>query len=576
MSPPRTWWADAELAATLGHGPPLAEPWQQTVVGILTATLDPESGDRAQQGLDALVASDAPPEVKEAVALLVAIGRRGADLAALAERAEAFARSAEPAVAARAFHVAGIARTWRGELDLALDDLLAGLESVHAEAPRRYWLLGSVSNILISEGAWTEARAVLDVVARHRTAIGDTVGTAITAGRQATLELGLCNPSAARGYIAHAMSAVGDRIPAFSRLRLATLGLTASIELGAVDEALAHSVEGGIAEVPDGYMRGMAALAMLRARPDGAERWLAIARSSLVDPHGMALVDAWAEHLLSDAPVPEPEGAVPQKPTEGRFLRAVLRSDRALAAGDRDLALRWLDRALALATAANTPLWIADVDRRYAALDPVRSALKASQRFSGLPGEAIERTVQEDVTIIFNDLVGFTRRSQHLSPDEVMNTVRSLFEITAPVLARHRVRPLQYMGDGLLAVAQGPDHDARGKAFATELVWRCGQMSRVRRARGEGLALTTRAGLASGPVVLGLVGSFAKLEHLAIGRTTNLAARLQGCAAPGEVVWMLDPAAPGAADAEHVPLKGFPRPMPIHRVKADATAEPEG
>ncbi|MEZ4320486.1 MAG: adenylate/guanylate cyclase domain-containing protein [Myxococcota bacterium] len=528
-----------------------------------------------QADLDAL--EGVPAEVTELFDVLVGTRDRTADLAVLAERAEALARNASATTAARAWHIAGTTRTWRGEIDVALRDLIEGLEQVEPDAPRRFWLLGSVANVLVAQGAWTEARALLDVVARHREQTGDALGTAITAGQQAALELGLCNPAAARAQIAHAIEAVWNDIPEVSQLRLATLGLTASVELGRVDPELMAAVERGVASTAPGYLRGMGALALLRADPTSpsVEAWLAVARGSLTDPNGSAQVDAWAEHLLSTDPVPAPEGRAPARATEGQFLRAVLRSDRALASGNRALGQDWLDRALALATNANKPLWIAEVDRRYTALDPVRSALKTSQRFSGLSGEALEKTVQEDVTIVFNDLVGFTRRSQHLTPEEVMSTVRSLFEICAPVLARHRVRPLQYMGDGLLAVAQGPDHEARGKAFAVELVARCGQLGRVRRARGEALMLTTRAGVASGPVVLGLVGSFAKLEHLAIGRTTNLAARLQGHAAPGEVVWLMDGADDRAAAAEHVPLKGFPAPVPIERVRADPSAEPE-
>jgi class 3 adenylate cyclase len=124
------------------------------------------------------------------------------------------------------------------------------------------------------------------------------------------------------------------------------------------------------------------------------------------------------------------------------------------------------------------------------------------------------------------------------------------------------------MGDGLLAVAQGTAHRDRGRRFAPELVARCGQIGRVRRARGESLGLTTRAGVASGPVVLGLVGSLAKLEHLAIGRTTNLAARLQGEARPGEVVSALTDEEAGP-DSERVSVKGFDVDIPVERVLAD-------
>ncbi len=574
---PTSWWGAAEAWASKPEGPPPGDtPWQQAVARSLAADLGTQPGPLAEVVAETASEPGVPGDVVGILQVLVGLRDRSQDCGELGSRALSILEHAEPADAARAGHYAGLAFLYSGRMQESGDALLTGLEQVE-ESPRRYWMLGSLASVLISEGAWTEARRVLQRVAGFRTQSGDAVGTAITAGRQASLELELGDPSAARGHIAHAISAVWDDIPRHSQLRLATIGLTASAELGAPDAKLADDVKARLDDPGAKFLRGLGALALLRAFPhtDEAAGWLAIARSVLTDPTSRAEVDAWAEHFDADGRCPEAPPTGLKGANRGAFRRAVLCSERALAAGERDLALRWLDHALRVATATNTPVWIEEVDRRYATIDPVRGALTASRRFSGLPTEQLERTVQEDVTIVFNDLVGFTKRSQHLSPEEVMRTIRSLFEVTAPVLAKHRVRPLQYLGDGLLAVAQGPDHAERGRAFAVELVARCGRMSRVRRARGEALALTTRAGVASGPVVLGLVGSFAKLEHLAIGRTTNLAARLQGKAEPGECVWMMEEGDPAWDTAERVPLKGFEQPVRIVRIQADPGAAPE-
>lgn len=566
-----SWWADAERWGYAGTGEPPGTGWRAAAARLLAADQALEPADRLGERLQHL--HDAPSDVREALELWVALRARSADLPVLAERAAELARRADPHTAARAWHLAGLALTWLGSTDAACEALLAGLDTA-GPSPRRTWILDSLATVLIADGAWTEARKVLDVVRRHRVEAGDRVGVAITAGRQADLELGLANPAAARDAVAAALDAVGDD-PRVSRLRLATAGLLASVELGAADPELFEQVRLGLRDPDAGYLRGLAALALLRAdaRSPHAPGWLQVAREVLVDAEGREQVLAWEEHLSALAgtglSVPTTATSEDVPLTEGAFLRCVLRSERSVASGDRRAALAWLSEALAIASSANRPLWIAEADRRYASLDPVGSALKASERFSGLPASALGRTVQEEVTIVFNDLVGFTDRSQTLAPVEVMDTVRSLFEVAAPVLARHGVRPLQYLGDGLLAVAQGPDHAARGRAFALDLVARCGRITRIRAGRGEPFGLTTRAGVATGTVVLGLVGSFAKLEHLAIGRTTNLAARLQGVAAPGQVVWALREGEPGLADAERVRLKGFDAPVPIGRVQAD-------
>ncbi len=144
------------------------------------------------------------------------------------------------------------------------------------------------------------------------------------------------------------------------------------------------------------------------------------------------------------------------------------------------------------AVQSNNPLWMRWVDEATARLDPALHAERMAERFTGRPRSEIERTTREDVTIIFADLVDFTPRTVEISPEQVMSTVRGLFELGVPLFTRHQVLPLT--------------------------------------------PLDLRAGVASGAVVLGTLRTLFKTEHAAIGHTTNLAARLQGAAKPGEVV----------------------------------------
>ena len=144
-----------------------------------------------------------------------------------------------------------------------------------------------------------------------------------------------------------------------------------------------------------------------------------------------------------------------------------------------------------------------------------------------------------------------TEDPTELLPAEVMETVRGLFELAVPLLAEHKVRPLQHLGDGLLAACQGPGHQQRGLAFARDLVERSHQVTRVRQAIGDPWELELRAGVASGKVVFGLLGSGFKQEYLAIGLTTNLAARLQSRGEPGEVVVILEAAEAAGFGAEN-------------------------
>ncbi|MEA2747221.1 MAG: adenylate cyclase, partial [Myxococcales bacterium] len=121
------------------------------------------------------------------------------------------------------------------------------------------------------------------------------------------------------------------------------------------------------------------------------------------------------------------------------------------------------------------------------------------------------------------------------------------------------VTPISYMGDGLLALCQGDEHERRGLSFARDLVARAGRVSGVRRMLGSGWPLDLRAGVASGPVVLGTLGTSFKIEFAAIGVATNLAARLQSKAEPGEVMCSAKTVRAAKLDlpAETMSLKGF-------------------
>src|SRR4029079_6786934 len=112
------------------------------------------------------------------------------------------------------------------------------------------------------------------------------------------------------------------------------------------------------------------------------------------------------------------------------------------------------------------------VDDATGQLDPSAHSERIARRFSGRSRRELQQTTREEVTIIFADLVNFTPRTLELEPEDVMETVRGLFELGVPIMTKHRVTPISYMGDGLLAICQGEEHQRRGLSFARDLVAR--------------------------------------------------------------------------------------------------------
>jgi len=162
-----------------------------------------------------------------------------------------------------------------------------------------------------------------------------------------------------------------------------------------------------------------------------------------------------------------------------------------------------------------------------------------------LPGESpsLERRPPEaerrQLTVLFCDLVDSTALASQLDPEDLRKVVRAYQETCAKVIARFEGHIAQYLGDGLLVYFGWPqaheDDAQRAVRAGLGMIEALGQLnSRLKPERGVELAV--RLGIHTGLVVVGEVGGGTRQEQLALGETPNLAARLQGIAAPNTVV----------------------------------------
>jgi len=97
----------------------------------------------------------------------------------------------------------------------------------------------------------------------------------------------------------------------------------------------------------------------------------------------------------------------------------------------------------------------------------------------------------------------------------------------------------KFVGDGVMATFgatdEQPDHVHRAMAAAIGLIGANEALNR-RSAAGWGFRLEVGVGIASGPVVIGAVGSAERSELGVLGDAVNIAARLVTHAGPGEVL----------------------------------------
>ena len=162
-------------------------------------------------------------------------------------------------------------------------------------------------------------------------------------------------------------------------------------------------------------------------------------------------------------------------------------------------------------------------------------------RASCLPGALASRLEAErrQLTVLFCDLVDSTALASQLDPEDLREVVRAYQDTCAKVIARFEGHIAQYLGDGLLVYFGYPlaheDDAQRAVRAGLGIVEALGQLN-TRLAQERGVHLAVRLGIHTGLVVVGEVGGGTRQEQLALGETPNLAARLQGIAAPNTLV----------------------------------------
>src|SRR5215831_13461192 len=153
---------------------------------------------------------------------------------------------------------------------------------------------------------------------------------------------------------------------------------------------------------------------------------------------------------------------------------------------------------------------------------------------SPTPPEAERR----QLTVLFCDMVDSTRLARQLDPEDLREVIQAYQATCVDVIQRFAGHVAQYLGDGLLVYFGYPqaheDDVQRAVRTGLGMVEALGALN-TRLSQHHGLRLAVRIGIHTGVVVVGGIGGGSRQEQLALGETPNIAARLQGMAAPDTV-----------------------------------------
>ena len=154
------------------------------------------------------------------------------------------------------------------------------------------------------------------------------------------------------------------------------------------------------------------------------------------------------------------------------------------------------------------------------------------------PVQASRGGEKRQLTVMFCDLADSTAMSTRMDPEDLSQLNQLYQQTCSSIIEEFGGYIARYMGDGILCYFGYPrahENDAERSIHAALRI-----QSRITEINNEGLTtelMSVRIGIATGPVIVGeVVGSGAARESTAVGKTPNLAARLQSLAEPGKIV----------------------------------------
>jgi adenylate cyclase len=134
---------------------------------------------------------------------------------------------------------------------------------------------------------------------------------------------------------------------------------------------------------------------------------------------------------------------------------------------------------------------------------------------------------------LFVDVRGFTSLAEQLAPAEVANRLNRFYALASNTIFDYDGTLDKLVGDQVMAFFGAPlyteDHPERAVQAALQIIRGMSGLAQVEH-------LHVGAGIATGEAFVGNVGEGAVADYTVLGDTVNVAARLQGAAASGEIL----------------------------------------
>lgn len=181
-----------------------------------------------------------------------------------------------------------------------------------------------------------------------------------------------------------------------------------------------------------------------------------------------------------------------------------------------------------------------EVGRLYRSVASMYVALRSFKKF--VPAQIISKIIKSEkevtaelasakITIVFQDIEGFTSLSESMDPMALAKLTSEYMEIMTDIICKHGGTIDKYVGDCIMSLFNAPeevpDHPVAATISATECITALVRKN-VEWKQKYGCEMQCRIGINTGEVLIGNMGSDHRMSYTAFGDNVNVASRLEG------------------------------------------------
>jgi class 3 adenylate cyclase len=184
---------------------------------------------------------------------------------------------------------------------------------------------------------------------------------------------------------------------------------------------------------------------------------------------------------------------------------------------------------------------------------------------------------RREIVVVFLDLRGYTKFTEDHAPEVVMGVIGEFHNAMGDIIMAYDGTLERFTGDGMMIFfndpVEIPDPALQAVNMAVAMQYR--MVAVCEQWQEQGLDLSMSVGIAQGMATIGAIGFEGRRDYAALGRVTNLAARLCGEARGGQILCseVVVSNLHGKVQATPIPdltLKGFTQPIKAFEIDKSA------